>query len=536
MVSVTPPERGARTVLGLSATNVRAMSSGSFAGGNGAWLASVRRGYLDLVLGLSGGDENLDPTYQDGFAKVRYRLGDRHVITAHALTAGDVLGYQDDESEPRVDSRYASHYGWLNWDATWGRVTTRTQASVGLLTWRRDGSHVPPGGGARDLSLLDRRRFEFAGARLDGWLDVTPAAGVSFGAERRGDAASYDYVKIERRLVVVNDSLRPRTDSVRFGRAPSGTRVAAWLAPRLRPFAALTIEPGVRYERSSSDGADWWSPRLHLALAAGARTTLRAGWGGYVQPQELYQLGVVDADTLFSLAETAEQRVLGIEYVTPRGLTLRAEAYERLLPSPRSRFSNLDGAQGAFPELSDDRVRVTPERGRVRGFELFAQREGARVSWSGSYAYSQGRDLVAGVWIPRELDQPHTLYVDFTYRLSGRWRVAWAWQYHSGWPITMAAFAVDTLSDGNVIITRSYPELRSERLPGYHRLDLRLTHEFPVRRGRLWAFVDVFNAYDRSNPRGSGYQLSYNGSRLSVRRVFETLFPRIPSFGLSWEF
>jgi hypothetical protein len=59
-----------------------------------------------------------------------------------------------------------------------------------------------------------------------------------------------------------------------------------------------------------------------------------------------------------------------------------------------------------------------------------------------------------------------------------------------------------------------------------------------VRRGRISVFRDVFNAYDRDNPQAFEYNVGFNpnNGRLSVERNFQTLLPRLPTIGATWEF
>jgi hypothetical protein len=44
--------------------------------------------------------------------------------------------------------------------------------------------------------------------------------------------------------------------------------------------------------------------------------------------------------------------------------------------------------------------------------------------------------------------------------------------------------------------------IRGDRMPDYHRLDLRVGREWDLRRGRLLAYLDLQNVYDRENLRG----------------------------------
>jgi len=57
-----------------------------------------------------------------------------------------------------------------------------------------------------------------------------------------------------------------------------------------------------------------------------------------------------------------------------------------------------------------------------------------------------------------------------------------------------------------------YGKLNSERLPIYHRLDLRAEYFTPVRIGQLSLFADILNVYNQRNI--DGYTFSPNGSNL----------------------
>lgn len=79
--SAWPREGRPPFALGLSLSNFRARTEGTFDDGQGAWLLSARRGYLDIVLKLVGEENPPSPVYYDVFAKSRYTLGGRHVLT-----------------------------------------------------------------------------------------------------------------------------------------------------------------------------------------------------------------------------------------------------------------------------------------------------------------------------------------------------------------------------------------------------------------------------------------------------------------------
>ncbi|MEX2281311.1 MAG: carboxypeptidase regulatory-like domain-containing protein [Gemmatimonadota bacterium] len=522
-----------RTTIGLSLSNARIMSQGSFANGNGLWLASARRGYLDILLKLID-EEGVDPRYYDLLGKVVYQLSPRHRISINALRAGDTGFLEDDDGVGTISSSYGSTYGWLTWDAELGsRLRVESQISTGALDWNRDAEEHGTG---NDFDVKDFREFQYVGVKQDWQANLTDRFALKWGGEMRSASADYDYYARVGRTRIESGQRIQFYDSTAATLSPSGTDMSAYVAQRARPWFPLTIETGLRWDRQSVTGTDQLSPRVNAALSIGARTTIRAAWGRYAQPQLLYQLHVQDNEQQFSRPERAEQMVLGIERSFGHGITARVETYRRNEFDLRPRYRNLRGTIEPVAEVENDRVRFDPERARAEGIELFGQRHGVRSSWSVSYALAHAYDVVEGRKQDRPLDQRHTFYLDYSLAPSPAWRLSWSWQYHSGWPITASTFHADSLTNGDIWFIEGFGQHYADRLPSYHRMDLRVTRNFELKRGRLAMFLDVFNLYDRDNPQSYNYNINFRNGRLDVTRGIEPLLPRLPTIGVTWEF
>ena len=212
----------------------------------------------------------------------------------------------------------------------------------------------------------------------------------------------------------------------------------------------------------------------------------------------------------------------------------RLEGYERRALRTRPRFSSADNTLELFPEIGPDRRLLAPTGGVARGVELLLRRpRPAGLSWSAAYSLARADDELDGRRVPRPLDQRHTLTLDLAYRPSPAWTVGATWVYHGGWPTTGYVTRADTLR-GGVLIARVYGPRNAERMAPYHRLDARVTRRFDVGGGRLALFVDVFNAYDHRTPRPPDDGAPRNGRPTSEH--FDALLPRVPSFGVIWDF
>jgi hypothetical protein len=538
MRTVEPPPGTSRvTEVALTLSTVRATSSGSFDGDRGGWLLSARRGFLEYALRAAGEQSDLNPRYYDVLAKTFYRFGENTKLGLHFLRAGDDLTYQDDVDKPRLQSSYASTYGWATLQAKPGdHLSSSTVASLGRLSWARDGTRISPFDGVEDLRVADNRSYRVASLREDMQWELHRFM-LGFGGEVRTQNASYAYNRFEREIHVEGGIVVPEETTLNASVAPDGVTSGAYATLRVQPVRVLTTEAGVRVDNQSYTDQRQVSPRLGAALSLSPRVTLRAAWGRYSQPEALYQLQVQDGVTTFSQADLAEHRVAGLEYQASSDVTVRVEAYERLLLKERPRFVSVDNSIDVFPEIEPDRIPLAPTSGRARGIEFMVSRSPAhRVAWTVSYALAKATDEVSGVDIPRTLDQRHTVTLDLTWRPSPAWRLSTAWLYHTGWPTTAFTFRADTLATGQVLVSRVYGPRNADRLVPYHRLDFRASRDFSVHGTRLSAFVDLFNAYGRRNPRGYDVEVTVSNGQVTYGRRVDALIPRLPSFGMSWQF
>jgi outer membrane cobalamin receptor len=522
-----------RTALELSLTGIGGNHTGTFARGAGRWSVAARRGYPDIALRVSHRDDEVSPRYYDATAKVEYQLTPEHAVSFHVLHAGDTLRYER-KNNPTLTSGYDSDYVWGRWLGSFGaRVKGEAVLSYARLAWNRDGSGTLDG---FPFALRDHRQLEIFGLRQEWNVSVNERVLLRGGLDVRRNSSDYDYALSHAHSDVSAGRQITVTDNVTARLAPDGDTAGAFASARFRPISNLVIEPGVRYDRNDVTHDANASPRLNASLTTG-RATWRAAWGAFRQSQGLHELAVADRDTAFHRAELAEHRVIGFERPLVAGVGLRVEAYERITTRLRPQWENLDNPYDLFPEAQSDRVRVDANRARARGIEMLLNgRASPRVTWNVSYALARTEELVAGKWVPRARDQRHTFYADVTFTPTVRWELSAAWQYHTGWPTTDVVYTLAPLTNGRRLLVSANGPIYDLRLPDYHRLDLRATRRFHTKRGEVRAFLDVFNAYDRTNLVGYDHSLTIAGATLTdVRKPREQL-PFLPSAGVSWEF
>jgi hypothetical protein len=165
------------------------------------------------------------------------------------------------------------------------------------------------------------------------------------------------------------------------------------------------------------------------------------------------------------------------------------------------------------------------------------------VLWSAGYALASVTDHIDGKDVPRNTDQRHTFTGDWAYRSpSNKWRLSLAGVWHTGWPATPEIVEIDTLVNTPTafgVAFRSRPgELNSERLPAYRRVDARWTRFIDTRNGRVALFLEAYNLFGIRNRRGYSPGLLIDGPdrNVVVRRESQDWIPRLPTFGITWEF
>ncbi len=523
-----------RTSLGLSLSSLRAASQGAFAEGRGHWLVNARRGYPNLALKLQGRDDEVDPVYYDFNAKLAYSPNPYHTFSLHVLHADDTLKVHKN-GDPDLNSRYGSDYVWGRWQGRFGdHLSGEAVLAYTHLDWHRRGLGLYDQRFA--LDLRDDRELDLVSLRQDWSLTLTEKALVRAGFEVQSASASYRY-DLERDQSVVSSGVQSTVRrSLHSALSPERDVGGAYTTLRLQPLAMLVVEPGLRFDRRDQTGSGEVSPRFNAALTL-RRTTLRAAWGIYRQSQGVHELAIEDGDTKFHRSEQAEHRVLGIEQVLSAGLALRIEAYERRSTRLRPHWENLDNSYDIFPEAQSDRARFDPSEGNARGVEfLLQQRVGPRFNWNASYAFARAEETVAGLSVPRPRDQRHTFYADASYAPNSAWRFSAAWQFHTGWPVTAFNYNLVTLTNGRRVTVASPGPAYGERLPDYHRLDLRATRRWQLKRSEVRAYLDIFNAYDRVNSYGSINDVTVQGTNVTVTQRPRELLPFLPSIGAAWDF
>ncbi|HYC60016.1 MAG TPA: TonB-dependent receptor [Thermoanaerobaculia bacterium] len=526
--TLTPTET--QHEVGISLLNTRVLSQGTFGESRGAWLFSLRRGYLKEVLALIDDAADVNPRYYDLLGKLQWTLNDRAVISGHVMASRDRLTLRDGPGT-FAEAAYDDRYAWLNLRAS----PSETLFAQSVLSW---GSIGRDRDGAFDNEfdqqqgeLVDHHRSTFVSWKNDATLQLSPRQLLKFGVTAKRLRATFDVdgeSVIPFVVFALGEPPREVRRSVHVQRR--GNDVNAYIADRLRLSERIVVEGGLRAGTESyTPGGVHVSPRINVAWSATPRTSVRAAWGIFHQPQAIHELQVEDGVTEYARAQRSEHRVLGIEH-SFKAVDARLELYDKSMTNLRPRYLNLYDRLLLFPELRADRIRIAPERGRARGAELLVRTDAALPlsAWM-SYTLARVTDTIDGREVARDWDQRHAMTFSANYRRGERWNFNLAGTWHSGWPTTPIVARLD----GDALITELGPR-SSTRLPDYQRLDFRATRTS----GRLSIFLELFNLLGHENvTRVNTFQFFESAEgNVTAEPITESVLGIVPSFGVTWRF
>lgn len=180
---------------------------------------------------------------------------------------------------------------------------------------------------------------------------------------------------------------------------------------------------------------------------------------------------------------------------------------------------------------------LTVGSGRAYGMELFLQRQqGDFTGWIGyALAWTDRTfpELNDGKTFPPRYDRRHDVSFVVNYRLGASWDITAVWVYGTGQAFT---FPVAQYSVGSDFPSLYYSDRNGYRLPAYHRLDCNLSHSFKWFGWSWKASFNLYNAYNRMNPFSQRLRRNYNTTPTTWEIRQTTLFPFLPTIGLSFQF
>lgn len=266
-------------------------------------------------------------------------------------------------------------------------------------------------------------------------------------------------------------------------------------------------------------------PRLRFNWQFTEATALKGGVGLYSQIPDLINLAPVWGNPRSGL-ERAVHTSVGVSHLFDSiGLSVEATGFYKYV------FDRSTNSTQLIRDPVSDELRLenfaNQGYGQIFGLELLV-RKALTKRFFGWVSYTLSKSLIkakpGAEYRPFGFDQPHILTILGVYKLPRGWQVGGRFRLVSGNPST-GYFDSVFVQDGY------QPWFgKSERLPAFHQLDLRVDKTFTYRRVTFNVYLDIINVYNRQN--GESWVYSFN----LQQRQLQSGLPIVPSLGLRLEF
>lgn len=526
------------TEIGMSVFNSSFMTAGNSS--DRRWLASVRRGNLDLVIDPKFGQ----PSYYDVFGQFEYDFSPDTTLSVNALFADDsvkvILETEPLELE-QVASKTKNAQVWIQLENRWSsELTSKLVLSAISFDNIRDGSL----GDAEKLVALvhDDREVEQFSIRQDWTLARSDAHLVQWGLQATYADAAYEYSNsVEYFGLQAMYEDQPESASRTLVASPHGGSYAMYFSDRWKLASRTVFEWGLRWDDQtytdlSSDAQ--LSPRINFLHSLSPNTELRFSWGRYHQSQGINELQIEDGITNFWEAQRADHLIAGIRHLIHDKYSLRVELFQKEMSQVRPRFENLYDPIGLIPEIQPDRVRLDPSSATSKGLEISIDRSTGPLTWWASYTLSEVTDRIDGQDVLRSWDQRHAFQGGIAWT-NENWDVALAASIHSGWPTTELSLIEDGVDEDGEPEFVAIPGPRNEsQLGSFASLDFRVSRKWRLERGSFMAFLEISNLTNRRNMCCLDWDLEEDEETGEdvFERGLDYWLPLMPAIGVLWEF
>ena len=489
-------------------------------GEKGYWYAAGRRSYIDLFIGslsFGAGAITAFPRFWDYQLKAGYDFNEKHQLFFNLFASGDRFALKLDGEN--VDEDFQGNASFES-GFEGGGIHLRsflTERLTSYLSLTRSkflfdinfGRALSLEIDAPDYVLREDIIYELnAKHRLESGVILGFEPGRVTGTfSRIPDEGEADYdIRFEERV--------PLDETVR------GQRLEAYLQDRYTLLPFLSIVFGVRFDYFNRINQLSIQPRGSVLVELPNRSELQFAYGIYNQTPLPPQLSPSVGNPALKSSQ-ASHYILELKRQLSRDTEIKMAAYYK-------DFADLVTADEEAGYLNQG-------VGYAQGTEIFLRhRSGDRFfAWvSYAYALSKRRDRPDEPYRLYSFDQTHVATFAASYNLTPTWEIGAKWQYRTGNPYTPVEDAIIQFDprNGQPIYVPVYAETNSDRLPPYHRLDLRVSKTFQFGGWKLGTFFELLNTYNRQN------LLDYSYSENYTEREDVNQLPIIPYLGITAEF
>lgn len=489
-------------------------------GEKGYWYAAGRRSYIDLFIGslaFETGEITAFPRFWDYQLKAGYDFNEKHQFFFNLFASGDRFALKLDGENVDEDFQGNASFESGFEGAGIHLRSFLTERFTSYLSLTRSkflfdvnfGPSLSLEVDAPDYVLREDIIYELnAKHHLESGLILGFEPGqVSGTFTRIPDEGEADYdIRFEEK-VDLDEYVR-------------GYRVEAYLQDRYTLLPFLSVVFGLRFDYFNRVNQLSVQPRGSVLVELPNSSEIQFAYGIYNQKPQPPQLSLSIGNPALKSSQ-ASHYILELKRQISQDTEIKMAAY----------YKNLADLVTADEEAAY----LNQGAGYAQGTEIFLRhRRGNRFFGWVSYAYalSKRRDRPDEPYRLYSFDQTHVATLAASYNLTPTWEIGAKWQYRTGNPYTPVEDATIRFDprNGEPIYVPIYAETNSDRLPPYHRLDLRVSKTYQFGNWKLGAFLELLNAYNRKNLLDYSYNENY------TEREDANQLPFIPYLGITAEF
>lgn len=487
------------------------------------WLGSVRRGDLDPLTDRIDSRTG-SPKYWDAYGSIGHALSRATYVTIGGLLSRDDVEFNDGEETAHSD--IDNKYVWLRLDHDHSS-TSRSSTVLSFVDAQRRKRLNSPDNDEDSAGFLDYQRDTKRLTLRSDWSIAAGVAIIETGASVELARSKYVAAGLVDRGDMGVLLGRPALEALDTRTTVDGPAYGVYAAIDLPLTDTISIQPGLRFDAQHYDprgATNHVSPRLGVLWQPTPFVTARLTAGRFYQPEAIHEMQVTDGIDRFQAPQRADHFIAGLDIDPTERLSLRAEAYYKDYGDPKMRFENAFNPFVILPELEPDRVAVTANSARVRGFDFEGRYELAtNLSAVLRYGYLDAEDRINQQWVSRRWSQRSTVNAIIAWHGEAT-EFAAALTWHTGWysadppPFTTGPMAVEDILNGT-------------ELAEYVSLDLRAARRFKFSRSEVTIYADLTNVFDRDNQAGIDYDAIAVPGGWTLLPDEEVLLPYIPSVG-----
>jgi hypothetical protein len=522
--------------LDLGMAGAGGIFEGPIDNGNGSFIVSARRSFLDLIISNTG--LSAVPEYYNLQSKINYDFSPKNKLIVNGAIGVDRIRIEDQEGGSDGYNRGAENVLSKNKQFI-GGATLRTLWSKKVVSFitasairNEYNSDVYSNDDGLTYFLNESIEDEYMLKTEFSW-QLNKRVTVDFGSKVKfsqfdnylwTDADTlFDYESQPGDAIFERVLHGPIIQEAKAETYKSGT----YLQLKYKIVPSVEIQSGLRYDYFDYTSENTLSPRLGVSWQTTPATKLSLAVGRIFQSPSYL---VLTANPLnASLKDRyADQVVAGAEYLFNKDTRLTLEVYHKRyenVPVERE-LTSIDPYAEFFGEYVDT------GKGRATGIEFYLHKK-LTENWSGiisySYSKSESKDLRYDKWIPSDYDYGHVFTFIGGYKWSDsngdEYEVSAKLRYLGGRPYTEPTYVA---KNRRWIVTGDQ-DINNKRYPDYFRMDVRFDQRYFFENFNIVTYIDVANVFNQSNI--WSYQYNEDGSREDILQ-----YEVFPVGGVTFEF